>query len=80
MSNDEIKYIPFTNTDELRLHLDISQLLIDKLKENIELMPSANDGNKEQLEESIVNSFNVLIDGFVNAVLSIQQGYIEKWP
>lgn len=78
MSNDEIKYIPFTNTDELRLHLDISQLLIDKLKENIELMPSANDSNREQLEESIVNSFNVLIDGFVNAVLSIQQGYIEK--
>lgn len=78
MSIDEIKYIPFTNTDELRLHLDISQLLIDKLKENIELMPSANDTNREQIEESIVNSFNVLIDGFVNAVLSIQQGYIEK--
>lgn len=78
MSNDELKYIPFTNTDELRLHLDISQLLIDKLKENIELMPSANDTNREQLEESIINSFNVLIDGFVNAVLSIQQGYIEK--
>lgn len=78
MENQEVKYIPFTNTDELRVHLDISQLLIDKLKENIELMPSANDSNREQLEESIVNSFNVLIDGFVNAVLSIQQGYIEK--
>jgi hypothetical protein len=78
MENQEVKYIPFTNTDELRVHLDISQLLIDKLKENIELIPSANDTNREQLEESIVNSFNVLIDGFVNAVLSIQQGYIEK--
>ncbi len=78
MNNQEVKYIPFTNTDELRVHLDISQLLIDKLKENIELMPRANDSNREQLEESIVNSFNVLIDGFVNAVLSIQQGYIEK--
>lgn len=78
MNNQEVKYIPFTNTDELRVHLDISQLLIDKLKENIELLPSANDSNREQLEESIVNSFNVLIDGFVNAVLSIQQGYIEK--
>lgn len=78
MDNQEVKYIPFTNTDELRVHLDISQLLIDKLKENIELLPSANDTNREQLEESIVNSFNVLIDGFVNAVLSIQQGYIEK--
>ena len=71
MNNQEVKYIPFTNTDELRVHLDISQLLIDKLKENIELMPRANDSNREQLEESIVNSFNVLIDGFVNAVLSI---------
>jgi hypothetical protein len=52
--------------------------LIDKLKENIELLPSANDSSREQLEESIVNSFNVLINGFVNAVLSIQQGYIER--
>lgn len=78
MDNQEVKYIPFTNTDELRVHLEISQLLIDKLKENIKLLPSANDSNREQLEESIVNSFNVLIDGFVNAVLSIQQGYIEK--
>jgi len=78
MSNDPIQYIPFTNTDELRLHLDISKMLIDRLKENIELIPKAGESDREQLEESVVNSLNVLIDGFANAVLSIQQGYIER--
>ncbi len=53
-------------------------MLIDKLKENIELLPKASDSDREQLEESVVNSLNVLIDGFANAVLSIQQGYIDK--
>lgn len=78
MNNYPIQYIPFTNTDELRLHLDISQMLIDKLKENIELIPKAGESDREQLEESVVNSLNILIDGFANAVLSIQQGYIER--
>jgi hypothetical protein len=51
-------------------------MLIDKLKENIALISKVNESDREQLEESVVNSLNVLIDGFANAVLSIQQGYI----
>jgi hypothetical protein len=78
MSCDPKQNIPFTNTYELRLHLDISQLLIDKLKENVSLIPSANVSDKEQLEKSVVTSLNVLIEGFANAILSIQQGYIQR--
>ena len=51
MSCDPKQNIPFTNTYELRLHLDISQLLIDKLKENVSLIPSANVSDKEQHEK-----------------------------
>lgn len=76
MSCDPIQNIPFTNSYVLRLNLDISQLLIDKLKENVLLR--AIDSDREQLEESVVNSLNVLIDDFANALLSIQYGYIQK--
>ncbi len=78
MSEEHIQYLPFTSTDELILHLNISQMLIEKLKEKIELMPKTSEIEREFLEDSLVDGLNVLIDGYVNAVLSIQQGYIEK--
>lgn len=77
MSNDEIKYIPFTNTDELRFHIDASQMLLETIKNNIELMTTANPEHRVELEESVIDSLHVLMDGFATVILSIQQGYVD---
>jgi hypothetical protein len=77
MEEPEIKYAPFTNSQELSFHFDASIMLIERLKETVELMEKSEVKNREDLEESLTNSMHVLIDGFASAILSIQQGYVK---
>ena len=76
MENQEVKYVPFTNTDELKFHMDASQMLMETVKNNIDLMASAKYENRTELEESVIDSLHVLMDGFATVILSIQQGYV----
>jgi hypothetical protein len=71
MENQEIKYVPFTNTDELRFHLDASQALKDRIKSLVELFDRTEGEMRAELEESVTNSLHVLIDGFASVILSI---------
>lgn len=74
---DQPKHIPFNSVQELIFHIDASQSLLDRLKSTIELWDGSEDAKKEQLEEHLTKSLQVLNDGFVNMILSIQQGYIK---
>jgi hypothetical protein len=77
MSNQEVKYVPFTNTDELMFHLEVSQMLLATIKTNIELMESDESSNRHELEQSVITSLHVLMDGFATVILSIEQGYVK---
>lgn len=75
--SDQPKHIPFDSVQELIFHIDASQTILDRLKSTIELWNGSEDVKKEQLEEHLTKSLQVLNDGFVNIILSIQQGYIK---
>jgi hypothetical protein len=77
MENQEVKYVPFTNTDELRFHLDTSQALIDRIKSLVELFDQTEGEMQEELEQSVITSLHVLMDGFATVILSIEQGYVK---
>ena len=77
MGDDQVKYVPFTNVNELEFHFDASIMLIERLKETVNLMSQCDGSARDELEESVINSINVLIDGLANAILSIQQGYVK---
>ncbi len=77
MQNHEVKYVPFTNTDELRFHLDASQALIDRIKSLVELFDQTEGEMREELEGTVINSIHVLIDGFSTFAQSIEQGYVK---
>jgi hypothetical protein len=74
---DQPKHIPFYSVQELLFHIDASNSLLDRLKSTIELWEESEDYKKEQIEEHLIKSLQVLNDGFVNMILSIQQGYIK---
>jgi len=77
MSDQEVKYVPFTNTDELKFHLEASLMLLDTIKTNIELMESDESSNRHELEQSVITNLHVLMDGFATVILSIEQGYVK---
>ena len=74
MGDNLVKHVPFNNVNELEFHLDASIMLIERLKETLNLMCKCDGINREELDESVTNSIHVLIDGFATAILSIQQG------
>lgn len=77
MENQEVKYIPFTNTDELRFHLDTTQLLIERIKSMVNLFDQTEGEMREEIEQTVVNSIHVLIDSFSTFAQSIEQGYVK---
>lgn len=77
MSNIDVKYVPFTNTDELKFHFDTSQILVEKIKCMVEMFDLTEGEMREDLEQNVVKSLSVLIDGFATALLSIVQGYVK---
>ena len=77
MENQEVKYVPFTNKDELRFHLDASKALIDRIKSLVDLFNQTEGEMREELEQSVITSLHVLMDGFATVILSIEQGYVK---
>lgn len=77
MDKEEVKYVPFNNVNELEFHFDASIMLIERLKETVNLMSQCDGSARDELETSAIKSMHVLIDGFANAILSIQQGYVK---
>lgn len=75
--SDQTNYIPFNSVQELLFHIDASQTLLERLKSTIELWDKSEGDKKEQSEEHLTKSLQVLNDGFVNMILSIQQGYLK---
>ncbi len=80
MSNKQPKHIPFNNAEEILFHIDASTLLLERLKSKIELMDNSEGNKRDELENHITKSLLLLNDGFVNMILSIQQGYIHPNP
>ncbi len=76
--SDQPKYIPFYSIQEMVFHIDTSTLLLERLKSTIELMDNSEGAKRDELENHITQSLSVLNDGFVNMILSIQQGYIKS--
>jgi hypothetical protein len=74
---EQPKHIPFNSLQELQFHIDASKALMDRLKLTIELWHESEGDKKEKLEEHITKSLEVLNDGYINMILSIQQGYIK---
>ena len=78
--NEQPKHIPFYSIQEMVFHIDASTLLLERLKSKIELMDNSEGAKRDELENHITQSLSVLNDGFVNMILSIQQGYIHPNP
>ena len=76
MSNIQSKHIPFTTKEEMIFHIEMSYILTEKIKTRIKQLGSA-DESKERIENYITESLKVLVDGYINMILSIEQGYIE---
>ncbi len=74
---EQTKHIPFNSVQELQFHIDASKILMDRLKSTIELWYESEGDKKEKLEDHITKSLEVLKDGYINMILSIQQGYIK---
>lgn len=77
MVKNKIQYIPFTDADELTFHFDASIILIERLKETVDLMVKSKGEDRKELEVSVTKSMSVLIDGFSAAIHSIQEGNIK---
>jgi hypothetical protein len=77
MSNPK-QHIPFNNVQELIFHIDMSNLLVEKVKNRIEQLPILQEEDRERVENYITESLTVLIDGYTNMILSIQQSYIKN--
>jgi hypothetical protein len=77
MSN-QTKHIPFYSVQEMILHIDASTLLLERLKSTMELMDQSRGDERDELENHVTKSLVILNDGFVNMILSIEQGYIQE--
>jgi hypothetical protein len=60
------------------LHIDASTLLLERLKSTMELMDQSRGDTRDELENHVTKSLLILNDGFVNMILSIEQGYIQE--
>jgi hypothetical protein len=60
------------------LHIDASTLLLERLKSTMELMDQSRGDTRDELENYVTKSLVILNDGFVNMILSIEQGYIQE--
>lgn len=74
--SEQTKHIPFNSVEEMIFHIDMSNILMEKIKARIKQLGSA-DESKEAIENYITDSLKVLVDGYVNIILSIEQGYVE---
>jgi hypothetical protein len=77
MSN-QTKHIPFNSVEEMIFHIDASTLLLERLKSTMELMDQSRGDERDELENHVTKSLVILNDGFVNMILSIEQGYIQE--
>jgi hypothetical protein len=77
MNNSDVKYVPFTNIDELKFHFDTSKILIDRVNSMVEMFVQTEGEMREDLEQNVINSLHVLMDSFATVVLSIEQGYVS---
>jgi hypothetical protein len=60
------------------LHIDASTLLLERLKSTMELMDQSRGDTRDELENHVTRSLLTLNNGFVNMILSIEQGYIQE--
>jgi hypothetical protein len=60
------------------LHIDASTLLLERLKSTMELMDQSRGDERDERENHVTKSLLILNDGFVNMILSIEQGYIQE--
>jgi hypothetical protein len=60
------------------LHIDASTLLLERLKSTMELMDQSRGDTRDELENYVTKSLLILNDGFVNMILSLEQGYIQE--
>ncbi len=77
MSN-QTKHIPFYCVQEMVFHIDASTLLLERLKSTMELLDQSKGDERDRLENLITKSLLILNEGFVNMILSIEQGYIQE--
>ena len=73
---EPIKHIPFNSIKEIKFHIDMSQILEQRIKERINQLPEATQETREDLLNYVSDSLNVLIDGYVNMLLSLELGYV----
>jgi hypothetical protein len=75
---EQPKHIPFNSVEEMIFHIDASTLLLERLKSTMELMDQSRGDERDELENHVTKSLVILNDGFVNMILSIEQGYIQE--
>ena len=74
MSNNS-EFIPFNSVDEINFHLDVSNNLVARLKRSINRIPETPTENQVELANHITKSLEVLIMGYKNLIITIQEGY-----
>jgi len=76
MTNIQPKLIPFKSRQEMLFHIEMSNVLMEKIKARIKQLDSADESNG-RIENYITDSLKVIVDGYINMILSIEQSYIE---
>ncbi|MFN4915332.1 MAG: hypothetical protein ACK5FT_08450 [Sphingomonadales bacterium] len=71
------KHIPFLNAGEAALHIDMSNVLAIKIKDRIMELNNSDKETREVLENYISDSLEVIIDGYVNLLQSINRGCLK---
>jgi len=71
------KHIPFLNAGEAALHIDMSNVLAIKIKDRILELNNSDKETREVLENYISDSLEVIIDGYVNLLQSINRGCLK---
>jgi hypothetical protein len=75
--NSFYNHIPFNSIEEINIHIDISKVLITRVKDAINQIPEVNPELRIEIEKHIASSLNVLIEGYTNMLHSIEQGCIK---
>ncbi len=74
---EPVKHTPFHSIEEINFHIDMSQILEQRIKERINQLPETVPENRDDLLNHISDNLNVLIDGYVNLLLSLEQDYVK---
>jgi hypothetical protein len=73
----KICHLPFISIGEVLFHIDMSNILVEQIRRRIIELPNYDGESKDTIENYITDSLSIVVEGYTNMLLSIQQGYLK---